>query len=190
MSDRRDHILRIAERLFRHYGVDKTTMSDIAGEVGVAVGTIYLEFSSKEAIVGEVASCRHRSILEAMGRAFEGEGSFAERLRQMMLARTRQFIELADHGAHGDELVHCEREAVREAWRCFEREQQALIADLLRRAADAGEFAATDPDRTAQAILEAHACLSPPRLFGFPRPRVADLGDQIFELIFLGLKTR
>jgi TetR/AcrR family acrAB operon transcriptional repressor len=44
------HILEVAGRLFAHYGYDKTTMDDIAREAGVAKGTLYLYWPSKEAL--------------------------------------------------------------------------------------------------------------------------------------------
>jgi len=44
------HILEVAGRLFAHYGYDKTTMDDIAREAGIAKGTLYLYWPSKEAL--------------------------------------------------------------------------------------------------------------------------------------------
>lgn len=57
--DRRKNILDAATRLFRHHGHAKTTMADIAREAGVAVGSVYLDVPSKEAIVEELSSITH-----------------------------------------------------------------------------------------------------------------------------------
>jgi len=47
-EDRRRVILDTAARLLRHYGPAKTTMADIARAADIAVGSVYLEFASKE----------------------------------------------------------------------------------------------------------------------------------------------
>ena len=41
-------ILDSAERLFRRYGVKRTSIEDVAREAGIAKGTFYLYYSSKE----------------------------------------------------------------------------------------------------------------------------------------------
>ena len=49
-KQRGNRILDVASKLLLHYGYDKTTVNDIAREAGVAKGTIYLHFDSKEAL--------------------------------------------------------------------------------------------------------------------------------------------
>src|SRR5262245_17349677 len=64
--DRREQILEAADRLLRHYGPHKTTIADVAREANVGVGTVYLEFCSKEALIEELSQTRHRAVLDAM----------------------------------------------------------------------------------------------------------------------------
>ena len=59
-EDIRDLILEAADRLLARYGYKKMTIDDLAQEVGVGKGTIYLHFSSKE----EVALSRVDRMLE------------------------------------------------------------------------------------------------------------------------------
>jgi len=47
---RQERILDAAASLIMRQGYDKTTMSDVAGEVGVSRGIVYLHFDSKEAL--------------------------------------------------------------------------------------------------------------------------------------------
>ena len=63
---RRAEILAVAEKLFKHYGPSKTTIGDIAREAGIGVGSVYLEFCSKDEIVGELATRRHDRVLAAL----------------------------------------------------------------------------------------------------------------------------
>jgi AcrR family transcriptional regulator len=50
-DQRRQEILDAATQLFRERGFDVTTVQAIAGKAGVAAGTVYLYFPSKEAIL-------------------------------------------------------------------------------------------------------------------------------------------
>jgi AcrR family transcriptional regulator len=49
-QDRRDRIVEVAMRHFAEHGYRGTRVEDIAGEVGVAKGTVFLDFSSKEGL--------------------------------------------------------------------------------------------------------------------------------------------
>jgi AcrR family transcriptional regulator len=50
-DERRREILAAATRLFRERGFDPTTVQAIAAEAGVAAGTVYLYFPSKDALL-------------------------------------------------------------------------------------------------------------------------------------------
>lgn len=49
--ERRKEILDVAERLFCTNGYDKTSTNDILNEIGIARGTLYYHFKSKEDIL-------------------------------------------------------------------------------------------------------------------------------------------
>src|SRR5436309_13810343 len=51
-EDRRQEILDSAMRVFAEKGVSKATVADIAEAAGVAKGTVYLYFGSKEHLLG------------------------------------------------------------------------------------------------------------------------------------------
>ena len=50
-EERKNEILDVAERLFGTKGFDNTSTSDILNEVGIARGTLYYHFKSKEDIL-------------------------------------------------------------------------------------------------------------------------------------------
>ena len=50
-NERKNEILDAAERLFGSKGFDHTSTNDILKEVGIARGTLYYHFSSKEEIL-------------------------------------------------------------------------------------------------------------------------------------------
>jgi TetR/AcrR family transcriptional regulator, repressor of fatR-cypB operon len=66
--EKRDAILAAALRLITRFGLHNTPMSAVAREAGVAVGTVYLYFPSKEAMINalylHVLEDRNRSLYE------------------------------------------------------------------------------------------------------------------------------
>ncbi|WP_326513971.1 TetR/AcrR family transcriptional regulator [Clostridium intestinale] len=55
-DERRNEILDIAEKLFHIKGYDKCTINDILKEVGIAKGTFYHYFKSKEEVLDAIVS--------------------------------------------------------------------------------------------------------------------------------------
>jgi AcrR family transcriptional regulator len=187
---RREQILRAAEKLLRKYGATKTTMADLAREAGIAVGSVYLEFSSKEAIVEALSTARHCDVMQAMRHAAASEGSFAHRLRGIFDARTAVLLRYAEEGAHACELVQCVNAAVRTAQARFVADETELLAALLREGARAGQLVATKPAVTARTLLRAYAVFSPPQLFEIPRDEVRDALGDMHELVLRGVLAR
>lgn len=72
-EETRDRILSAAIELFRHKGFDQTTMREIAQAAGVALGSAYYYFDSKEALVLEfydrASNEMHPRIEESLTRA-------------------------------------------------------------------------------------------------------------------------
>jgi len=52
---RREELMDVAERLFKEKGVDATSVNDIVKNTGVAKGTFYWYFTSKEALLDALA---------------------------------------------------------------------------------------------------------------------------------------
>ena len=111
---RREQILRAAERLLGRYGPAKTTIADVAREADIGVGTVYLEFPSKHAIIEELSTSRYRAMLAAMREAAAANRS-TKTVRGVFDARTTCFLELLEKGAHACDLVHCMSPAVQAA---------------------------------------------------------------------------
>src|SRR6185437_179659 len=161
---RRALILDVAERLLRHYGPQKTTIADVAREAGVGVGTVYLEFPSKDVLVEEISRARHGAVLSAMRTAAAQGRTAAERLAGAFDARLDAFLALATEGAHACDLVHCVSTAVKSAQASYHEEELALVADILRRGAADGELEVEDVELCARTVLMAYAAFAAPWL--------------------------
>jgi AcrR family transcriptional regulator len=191
-DDRRRAILECAARLFHHYGHSKTTVADIAREAQMGVGTFYLVFPSKEAIVEELSSTAHGRVLHAMREVAEARAydSFGERLAGVLEVRVAKFQELAGEGQHACELVHCKSGPVKSVHARFREEEATLLQELVEDARKSGELGPVDVKRVVGLVQRAYATLSPPWLFEQPPEEARRVAHEMCRLLLLGLLVR
>lgn len=85
--ERRNEILDVAERLFCTQGYDNTSTNDILAEIGIARGTLYYHFKSKEDILdGMIDRILDQIIRKAKRIALSETMPVLERLTKTVLA--------------------------------------------------------------------------------------------------------
>lgn len=190
---RRTQILDAAQRLLCHYGPAKTTVADIAREAGIGVGTVYLEFSSKESIAVELARRHHDAILAAMRAAAQPPEPtpHAERLLHVLRARAEGFLRMRELGVHGVDLLRGRGCAgACEVQRGFQGHERALIEALLRAGGDAGEFHVDDPAALATAVLQAFIAFTAPAIHNLDPGQLPGELIRLHALVLRGLARR
>ena len=86
-EERRNEILDVAERLFCSRGYDQTSTNDILAEIGIARGTLYYHFSSKEDILDAMIDRILDEIVRRASRiALDESVPVLERMTQTILA--------------------------------------------------------------------------------------------------------
>ncbi|MEJ1158044.1 TetR/AcrR family transcriptional regulator [Prosthecomicrobium sp. N25] len=154
-QDTRTRILDEAERLFRHYGYAKTTVADIARELGMSPANVYRFFPSKAAINEAIAERMLAERVTESRRIARGPGTPTERMRELLLANHRMTLDafIAEKKVH--EMVSV---AIHEQWEVVQRFIHAtteIFAEVIRQGMEAGEFAEGDAHRIARC---AHQC--------------------------------
>lgn len=188
---RREHILKVAAQLLRHYGPQKTTMADVAREANVGVGSVYLEFPSKDALVEELSRRQYRAVLDAMRLTSEDAARHpAERLVRVLEARAVSFLALLDGGAHACDLLHCGSEAVKAAQGSYHEEERKLLGEILEDGRRSGDFDVTDVEVTVRALLLAYASFAPPWIFKLDQKRLGPEIGAMHNLVLNGLLRR
>jgi AcrR family transcriptional regulator len=196
-SARRERILRAAERLFSHYGPGKTTIADIARACGIGVGSVYLDFPSKDALLAELSDKKVAAVASRM-RAAARSAQARDRIVEMLEARVVAFFELARESQHGCELVRCRSSgeaggpapsATASAPWSFGANVRALVVAELRGAVEAGEIASCDPDDVIGLFEVAFAAFSPPLVFRYEQAAAVALARRLAELLVTGLSS-
>jgi TetR/AcrR family transcriptional regulator, fatty acid metabolism regulator protein len=83
ISDKREAILRAATCVFARTGYFNSKVADIAREAGVADGTVYLYFKSKEEILHSIFDRSVEEVLDAARKRIKRIADPREKLRQI-----------------------------------------------------------------------------------------------------------
>ena len=102
---KRDAILKAAHRRLNQYGIKKTTMQEIAEDVGIAVGTLYLYFKNKKEILIAVAVADAQQHLKETEKILCSQMSASEKLKAYLVSRFRSVQAHRLSGSHIAELA-------------------------------------------------------------------------------------
>lgn len=138
--DTRTRILDAADRLFGHFGYSKTTVADIARDLGMSPANVYRFFASKLEIVEAICQ-RLLAEREAYNKAIvAAEGTAAERLKRFFVENHRRNLENFATDPRDYEIVEV---AMNEDWPSIQ-DHLARMADaiqaLIAEGVAAGEF--------------------------------------------------
>ena len=83
--DKRERILKAALKLFNTYGFDNTPTAKISKEAGVAIGTLFNYFNTKEDLINSLyLSCKD-SVVARVAQGIEQEKTFRSKLKKIYI---------------------------------------------------------------------------------------------------------
>ncbi|MGQ0542165.1 MAG: TetR/AcrR family transcriptional regulator [Blastocatellia bacterium] len=187
----RDAILDATDRLLSRFGYKKMTIDDLAAEVGIGKGSVYLHFTSKE----EIALSHIDRIIERLKSNLhsiaESKSGCDVRLRKMLAERVLFRLDSVQHYSQSlnELLAHLRPKLLERRKRYFEEEAR-IFANLLDEGKKAGVFAIKDPMETARTLLDATNALLPYSLSAYElgeRKEIERKTDRVADLILTGL---
>lgn len=153
IDEGRERILQVAERLIRRFGHPKSTMANIAWELGTSRATLYRYFPTKEALEEQVCLRVASRTLRHLRDILVDEDASIERLRVLLHEVGQQTSSRMILEPH---LHHLFVEAFRNQWHVatdYLREISALIEDVVVRGQADETFVPADPSKTTKFIL-------------------------------------
>lgn len=151
-EQRRKEILKAAAELFARQGYEKTTVSQIVKKVGVAQGTFYLYFGSKEHVRMGVYEALINEVVESGHKIKTMQVAPFEKIKLLLLAglETMKYHQDLMRVIHRE--VSCEAVFDEES-REMNRKLVGPLCEILQEGMDSGVFAKTDPAITAYLII-------------------------------------
>ena len=190
-GDKRIAILNAATRVFARRGFFNAQVADVAREAGVAAGTVYLYFRSKDDLLTSIFEKSMTRALEEADRALAGVTDPVERLRR--LAR----VHLGGLGSRRDLAIVFQVE-LRQSTKFMERFSAAQLRtyldhlrDAVRAGQEAGVFRADlNATLAAKAIFGALDEMVTNWVLSNRDHRLVDDADPVIDLLVNGMKAQ
>ncbi|MEM6531547.1 MAG: helix-turn-helix domain-containing protein [Myxococcota bacterium] len=144
-TGRKAQILATAAALLKRAGYRGTTVADIAEEARISVGSVYLEFSGKDAIIAELSRECFTHVLREIDRAVADAESGPRALQVAFEVRTLELHRQSASAPFAKELLHCGAcSAVADSARAFARQELERVQRILEAGEKAEEFELID----------------------------------------------
>lgn len=151
----RDLILDAVDSLLARFGYKKMTMEDVAREVGIGKGTIYLHFPSKEELVLAHVDRIAEAVVGKLRELAGATDPVERRLRRMLVLRVLHRFDSVAHYSQslGDLLSSVRAPLLTRRQAHFEKEA-AVFEEVLREGARLGELDCPDPRSAALVLIQ------------------------------------
>lgn len=183
-------ILEAAKGVFAKYGFKKTTLDDIARAVGKGKSSLYYYFKNKEELFEAMLSLEVDNLKTEFVTAIEAEKTPKLKLRTYIMLRMRMFVMLIS-------FYPSFRQEFAENWGYIERirlrydaEELQIIKSILQIGIDQGQFAITNLDLTAQAIIKAMKGFEFPWALQHDAVDMERDIDSLLDVLFYGVVKR
>ena len=186
-------ILQAAEEVMIEKEYHETSMEEIAARVGIAKGTVYLHFPSKEDLLVAIFERDMHKFLQALETPLETEGTAREKLQAMLqfmfaglYTKRTQLLSAIYNSADLRRLFVEKKGCMHDMWEGL----AARITDLIEQGKAAGEFDTTIP--TAVMVSTFLSLLSPrnyERLIVEKRMPADELVKYLGRIYFKGIEA-
>lgn len=186
-----------AHKCVARFGFEKTTLDDIAKEVGLNKASLYYYYKNKEDIFLEITTDATRQFLETLKNStLAATGGIEAQVRHFLVERAAYYLKLAAD-------IHISEEALRQVEHLFheqikdvEAQEQQFLRELLEAAAAHGQLHTKDAALLARNLIYLSTGIKDSvkqgRMDGQPREQlVAEIAENlhfILEIVFVGLR--
>ena len=193
----KEKIRAAAHKCVARFGFEKTTLDDIAKEVGLNKASLYYYYKNKEDIFLEITTDATRRFLETLKTStLAVTGGIATQVRHFLVERAAYYLKLAAE-------IHISEETLRQVEHLFhaqikdvEAQEQAFLKGLLDAAAAKSQIHTKDTAMLARNLIYLSIGIKDSvkqgRMDGVPSEQlvaeIAENLDFILEVIFEGLQ--
>ena len=193
---RKDIILDAFNTLIDRYGMDKTTMQEIADTAGISVGTLYNEFKDKDALIDALVDRLELELGQNISEIEFKSESPEEQIYELIMKISKLISELLqnkrsvlDYFLTGTRKFRYIGKKIRTRDQNRGRVQKR-IREIIERGIDLGLFEVEDIDMAVKVIAEVHVTYTLAQIFMMDQGGLQDeeLRDFGIRLLIKGLR--
>lgn len=188
--EKKDKIISAATSLFSRFGLEKTTMEDIAKAAKKGKSSLYYYFKNKEEVFAEVIKKEIAGLKTAIIEAIEKEDDPYNKFRKFVDARLNYLNEKADQytNVKDEHLKHYE--FVENLTADYSNWEISTIKNIVEYGRDKGLFEVTDLDSISQALFFALKGLEYPWAINLTRKEIEKSVEALVDVLLRGISKR
>ncbi len=192
MDDNRRQIIDAAENRYRNYGYGKTTMAEIAEDVGMSAANLYRYFKNKHEIGSACAQRCMAERIDQLSVIVRKPGLNAhEKLRSYVIENLMYNYQNAGVDQKINELVQIIVNENKDVVYKQVEKEIGLLAEILSQGNSSKEFAIENVLRTARSIQSATIMFNVPTFLGlYPIEQFQEMANGVVDLILTGISKR
>jgi len=179
----REAILDATDRILSTVGYKKMTIDDLAREVGIGKGSIYLHFTSKEEIALSHVDRIVERLKTRLTKIAAEDMSCESRLRRMLTDRVLFRFDSVQHYTRSlDDLLSAIRPSLMNRRKRYFEEEAAIFERVIEEGTANGEFGSERPSERAESLLLATNSLLPFSLTTKELGERAEIEERVLRL--------
>ena len=186
--NKKDIILKTAQKLFSQFGLNKVNMEEIAREARVSKATLYKYYKEKSDIFREVVRMETVQLITAISDAVAQEATVRGKLKAHLLTKLKNIHHLIN-------FYRVTQASWNEHWPYIEEinddfisKEKALVADIIQLGNDRGETAVKNVEMTAHIAVVAQKSLEYPWALDGGAD-AEKLADNMIEIFYNGISS-
>lgn len=165
-------------------------MAEIAADVGLSVGSLYLEFRSKEDILAALTEETAGGFEREFRRILESDLPASRKLREVLRARVQLSDRCCREGAHAGEVLLAGLDRCARTRSAKEERYLEIMERILREGVQTGDLDVADPAICARVLRDAISIYLPPYSLRRESGGVIVDADRLIDLLIRGLQPQ
>ena len=147
-------MIEAAQKRFGVYGIEKTSMREIAEDLQLSKASLYYYFPDKESLYRAVVEKEQNMFLDSISEKVLNIQEPAQLLREYVITRLSYFRTLLNLSRLRLEAYSDIKPAFRETLRLFKEKEKEIIIRIFQKGISMGVFSIDNPDQTASLFLD------------------------------------
>ena len=186
-NEQKERILSAAKNLFSRFGLEKTTMEDIAKAAGKGKSSLYYYFKSKEEVYAEVIRKEIAGLKTTIRKAIEEEDDPYNKFTKFVVTRLNYLNEKADQYTTIKDEYLKHYQFIQNLTADYSDWEISTIKDIIEYGRDRGLFLVTDSEAISRAIFFALKGLEYPWTTNLTRIELEKSDYVLVDILLKGI---
>jgi TetR/AcrR family transcriptional regulator len=147
-------IINAAQKRFAHYGLCKTTMNEIASDVGMGKASLYYYFPDKETLFESVITKEQQVFFDEMNKFIHANMEATSQLKKYVKLRSQHFRHLLNLSNLRSDFFQNGKPVFAKAFDAFNKMEIEMVAAILQHGSTTKEFKKINKQEYAEFLVQ------------------------------------